>query len=107
MPAAQTYIRTDRASRYLAQLCEHLDHLGRNPPRHAGAGHGPQMQRVESTERHGVIEFPFGSCELAAADDGLTIRLTADDADGMQHLQEMFKVRLETIGRRDGLVVDW
>jgi hypothetical protein len=42
-----------------------------------------------------------------AAKDGLTIRLTADDADALQHLQDMFKARLETIGRRDALVVDW
>lgn len=109
MPSAQSRISTDRASRYLAQLCEHLNHVGHTSRRHGGAGggRGLDVQRVEWTDTHGVIEFPFGTCNLTAADDGLTIRLTADTADALQHLQDMFKARLETIGRRDRLVVDW
>ena len=109
MPAAQSRVSTDRASRYLGQLCEHLNLVGHKSRRHggAGSGRGPDVQRVEWIDGRGVIEFPFGTCELTAAKDGLTIRLTADDADALQHLQDMFKARLETIGRRDALVVDW
>lgn len=109
MPSAQTRISTDRASRYLTQLCEHLNHLGHNPRRHAGtrSGHGPDVQRVEWNETHGVIEFPFGTCDLTATEDALTIRLTADEPDALRHLQDMITARVETIGRRDDLEVTW
>lgn len=86
MPPIQATIATDRASRYLAQLCEHLNQIGhqqsgRKPRRHARmrSGHRPDVQRIDWNDTHGVIEFPFGACELAADGDGLTIRLAATD----------------------------
>ena len=109
MPSTQTHVVTERASRYLVQLCEHLEQIGHKSRRDAGTSdsHGPDVQRVEWTGTHGVIEFPFGTCHLTATDDGLTIRLTADDTAALQHLQDMFTARLETIGRRDRLVLEW
>ena len=106
MPIAQARIPTDRASRYLVQLCEHLHHM-RDLRGQRRAGHGPEIRRVDWTDSRGVIEFPSGTCHLIAADDGLTISLAADDTAALQHLQDLRGARLETIGRRDKLAVTW
>lgn len=109
MPTAQTRISTDRASRYLGQLCQHLHQLAQRRGRGGtgDVGHGLDLRSVEWTDELGSIAFGFGRCELAADDGGLTVRLTAEDGQGLRNLQEMFKARLETIGRRDNLVVEW
>lgn len=109
MLTAQTRISTDRAIRYLHQLCQHLDHLAhrRGHGGTGGVGHGPGVQSVEWTDTLGTIAFAFGRCELAADDLSLTIRLSAEDVEALRHLQAMFSARLDTIGRRDGLVVAW
>lgn len=109
MSRAQTRISTDRASRYLSQLCQHLDQLAHRRGHGAAGevGRGPDLRSVEWTDELGSIVFPFGRCELAADDDSLTVRLTAEDPDRLQYLKEMFTARLEMIGRRDNLVVEW
>lgn len=100
MPTAETRVATDRASRYLVQLCEHLNQLS--------AGHrGPGVRSVEWTESHGVVTLDFGRCELDADDEGLVVRVVADDARLLTHFEAELAARIETIGRRDGLVVEW
>jgi hypothetical protein len=107
MPTAQTRINTDRASRYLVQLCEHLKRLDQRRRHSGGASHGPGVQHVECTDTRGVIEFAFGQCELQATDDILHIRLTADDPEALRRMRDLFTNRIETIGRRDHLAVNW
>jgi hypothetical protein len=100
MPTAETKVATGRASRYLVQLCEHLNQLS--------AGHrGPGVRRVEWTDTQGVVTLDFGSCELRADDDGLALRVVADDERLLAHFKAELAARVETIGRRDGLVVGW
>ena len=109
MPTAQTSIRTDRADRYLAQLCRHLNEIG-DPARHSGGTRSagpPQAVQVEQTGRHGVIEFTFGRCTLDATDDALVIHLAADDDHQLQRMKVMFAGLLQSIGRRDNLRVQW
>jgi hypothetical protein len=104
MSTAETSVPTLRASRYLVQLCEHLDQIGR----HSSSAHGqPPHARVEWTDRHGVIELPTGRCTLDATDDQLTVRVEADDPAELSRMQRLFADRLATIGRRDGLAVTW
>lgn len=100
MPTAETKIGTARASRYLVQLCEHLNQLS--------TGHrDPGVRQVEWTQTHGVVSLAMGSCELRADDDGLALKLVADDGATLEHLKEELAARIETIGRRDGLAVRW
>lgn len=106
MPTAQTHVTTARASRYLVQLCEHLDQIGGHA-RHGDAAGSPGIQRVECSDTRGVIVFRSGQCSLAATDAGLTVSLSADDQSELERMQQMFTMRLETIGRRDGIAVDW
>jgi hypothetical protein len=109
VPISATEVSTDRASRYLVQLCEHLNQIGQHA-RHGsatGSSGPPAVRRAEWTDSHGVIEFPTGECTLDANDHTLTITLAADDPDELRRMQELFATRLETIGRRDRLTVAW
>lgn len=109
MPTAQTRIPTDRAGRYLAQLCQHLNQISGHT-RHGsatGGGRPPQVGRAEWSDSHGVIELGSGRCTLDATSDELTVELAAVDSDELQRMQQLFSARLETIGRRDNLVVTW
>jgi hypothetical protein len=109
VPTAKTRIPTDRAGRYLVQLCQHLSQISGHA-RHGsatdGSGH-PPIQHVEWSDSHGVIEFASGRCTLDATGDTLTVDLSADDASELLELQQMLAARLTTIGRRDNLVVAW
>lgn len=109
MPTACSDISTDRADRYLVQLCEHLSRIGHHAQHGStpDAAAPPRVQGVEWTDTHGVIRFAAGQCTLEASEHGLTITLAADDDQELSRMQELFATRLETIGRRDGLTVAW
>jgi hypothetical protein len=103
LPTAHTRIPTDRAGRYLAQLCQHLNQISGHPL-HGGAS---PIRRVEWSDSHGVIEFASGTCTLDATGDELALTLVASDADDLRQLQQLLSARLETIGRRDDIHVTW
>ncbi|MEU1273238.1 DUF2218 domain-containing protein [Streptomyces sp. NPDC005799] len=111
MPTAEAHIRTDRASRYLVQLCRHLSQMGRmrhRPPvGHGGGQMPPEVQRVDYSDTDGTIRFDKGLCTLRATSGTLTLRVAADDEDALQRLQNGIAGRIEKIGRRDGLTVTW
>ena len=109
MPTAHADVSIDRASRYLVQLCEHLNQM-RGHARHGATtrSNGPlQVRRVEWTDQHGVIEFPAARCTLDATEDTLTVTLVADEPDELRRMQDLFANRLQTIGRRDNLAIAW
>lgn len=111
MPTADAHILTDRASRYLAQLCRHagqMSRLGHRPPtRHGGSAMPPEVQHVDWSDTQGVVRFADGQWTLQATSDTLTLRVEADDEDTLQQLRDGIARRLEKIGRRDRLEVIW
>jgi hypothetical protein len=109
MPIAEALVETDRASRYLVQLCQHANQMGQHHwPRARGGGHvPPTVEHVESSDTHGVISFGEGRCVLQAAAGVLTLRAEAADKDSLRKLQDRIAHRLETMGRRDQLTVTW
>jgi hypothetical protein len=106
VPSAQTRIPTDRAGRYLVQLCQHLNQISGHA-RHGDASGPPPIRHVEWSDSHGVIEFAFGQCTLDATGDTLTVNLAAGDSNDLRKMQQTLTARLKTIGRRDNLVVTW
>src|SRR5215469_5086175 len=110
MLTATARVPTDRASRYLAQLCSHagrLSYLARHEPRgHAPAG-APLQARSEPSGSEGSIEFSWGRCTLQATDDSLILRAEADRHEQLERIKEAIAARLHRIGRRDGLAVTW
>ena len=112
---AEAVVRTDRAGRYLAQLCEHLKAIGpAQPSRHThpqhvdGSGQLPLTAReVRRSSTLGTIRFDNGICALIADSDTLRMRLNAVDAETLERMKASFAHRLEQIGRRDDLTVIW
>src|SRR5262245_66608694 len=99
MLIAEGSVTTDRASRYLVQLCQHIKSIGQ---RH------PQLQvRVEWTDKRGLISLGRGRCTLRADPGTLSLRAEAADEATLRQLQQRVTERLEQIGRRDQLRVIW
>lgn len=119
MLTAQAQVPTDRASRYLVQLCRHTTHMhGERPgsarvrhrPPAYPAGDGqmrPEVQHVDYSDTCGTIRFTQGLCTLWATADTLTLRVDATDEATLHRLQDGITRRLEMIGRRDHLTVGW
>lgn len=112
MATAEARIETTRAQRYLAQLSDHLGHMGRGgiTPRHGqqgGVHEQPAVHRAEHGDRYGEFVFDWGTCKLLALDDALIIRADAADEEDLKHAQAMIGYRIETIGRREHLTVTW
>ncbi len=110
MLTSEARIATDRASRYLTQLCRHAGQMSRGL-RHRPGAHGgdvpPRVEHAQGSDTDGIIKFAFGQCALQATQDTLTLRAEAADEDGLRRIQEGITRRLETIGRRDQLTVTW
>lgn len=66
MLIGEARVETERSSRYLVQLCEHVSKVAQGPS---------QMDaRVEWSEDRGSIEFGWGRCTLRAEPDVLNLR---------------------------------
>ena len=120
MPTAEARVQTSRADRYLAQLCEHLGRLQHGPPagrgRSPGASHGPAaaghasppvVRHIEQDATRAQIEFDWGTCALAATSAELVVQVHADNPGELALGQWLLGGRIETIGRRDRLSVEW
>lgn len=107
---AAARIPTDRASRYLAQLCRHLGQMSRmrhRLPGSQGREAPPAVEGVDWSDASGTIRFSGGTCTLSATADALAARVEADDEAALRRLLDGIARRLETIGRRDRLAVRW
>lgn len=102
MPTAEADVPTERASRYLQQLCSHARRM-----RHGhGRGHaGPSAEATSDTT--GRITRGTAICDLTATPANLILRACADDEEQLRSLQEAVTRTVERIGRRDGLTVVW
>jgi hypothetical protein len=115
MLIAEGHATTPRADRYLRQLCGHLGRLSHRAIGHGhsrAGGHGPDSGvpaiRHSSVEgRRGSIVFDWGTCSLEADDQALHLRIEADDIAALQRAREQISHRIETIGRREQVVVTW
>jgi hypothetical protein len=99
MLIAEARVATDRSSRYLVQLCEHVDKIAR--------AHLQMQAHVEWSDTHGVISLGWGRCTLRANPGVLTLRAEAPDEESLRRVQQRVADRLERIGRRDHLTVTW
>jgi cytochrome P450 len=109
MPSAEARIRTDRASRYLTQLCSHTAHVSNLGHRnHRGEEALRAMPRhAESSATDGVIDFDRGRCTLRATAEELILLAEADDQQDLRLMQDAIAARVQQIGRRDQLSLTW
>jgi hypothetical protein len=109
---SRAVIQVDRPERYLAQLCDHAEAIGHVPMQHASgqhAGdHGHRPASVERRDSRATLTFPeWGSCEINAAGDVLTLTVTGEDQTGVDQIQQVLGADLERFGRRVGVAVAW
>lgn len=117
MPAAQARIETERASRYLTQLCQHvqsiyskrgpLSHPRRGPQAGHTQGRPAEPPRVECTGTRGTISFGDAVVTLTADPAALLLRAEAGSDVSLQLAQELVTGLLTRSGRRDRLTVTW
>lgn len=111
MLIAEAIVSTDRASRYLVQLCRHADHMSRmrheSPTRDDGASMRPEVEHVDYSDTSGIVRFAEGQWSLQATADTLTLRVEAADDGTLRRFQDGIAGRLEKIGRRDQVSVAW
>ncbi|SEN15377.1 DUF2218 domain-containing protein [Nonomuraea pusilla] len=91
MLTSTSRVETDRAGRYLAQLCKHF---ARKVP-------------AEWTDDHGTARFDWGTCVLRAHPDALTLHVEAADEESLDRVRHVVTDHLERFGARDGLRVTW
>lgn len=91
MAEAVCEIPTASGSRYLQQLCKHFAH----------------KIPAECTPSEGSITFPLGPVALRADAAGLTITVTAADADRLAELKDVVIRHLVRFAFRETLAVEW
>lgn len=110
MPSVEAHVETDRPGRYLVQLCRHGSQMSRHGhyrPRAHGGGKPPEVEDAEWSDTRGTITFSGGQCILRATPDGLALRVEAANETDLRKIQNGIAGRLEKIGRRDHLKVEW
>lgn len=118
MLTSETRVHTDRAARYLTQLCDHggkmhLAAFHRRPSHqsHDTGDSPPTVQHAQSTSTStgtdGVIDFGWGRCTLHATAEELVLTAQAEQEQDLRRVQDGIATRLQRIGRRDRLTVVW
>jgi hypothetical protein len=74
---------------------------------HDGDGDRPQVRRAESSGSEGFLEFEWGRCTVQATDTDLVLVAEADDDTRLEKIKTGVGARIQRIGRRDRLIVDW
>ena len=113
MPTAEARVETERASRYLDQLCRHARQMGRHPhyrPRAHGDGdthRPPEVHHVEWSDTGGTVRLSLGQWTLQATPNALVLHVEAANEEDLQRMRDLIAARVEKIGRRDHLTVTW
>ena len=111
MLTAEATVETERPSRYLIQLCRHAgqmkQHLRLRQRTDNEGDTPPAVQHVEWSDTYGVVRLNWGQWTLQATPNTLKLRAEAADQQHLRRIQDLLTARLEKIGRRDHVTVDW
>jgi hypothetical protein len=91
MPVAEAHVRSDRASRYLVQLCKHFSH----------------KVSAEYDDARGKVEFQPGSCVMHAAGNRLTLRCEASNDADLRTVMDVVASHLARFAWQEELAVVW
>ena len=89
--SASAFVLTSRPERYIKQL---LSHFG-------------NKVETELTDEGGRLQFDFGVCDLQAAQTGIELIGTAEDAAKLAILKDVVGRHLVRFGANDELTVSW
>ncbi|MGI5127908.1 DUF2218 domain-containing protein [Pseudonocardia sp. CA-107938] len=114
---AEARVETDRAGRYLTQLCRHASQMGRHEGARAhmrqrdhadGPKERPEQVDAEWTPTSGTITLaPWGRCALDATSEALILHAEASTTEDLRRIQDLLGWNLARFGRRDELTVTW
>ena len=108
MLTAEARIQTGQPSRYLIQLCRHATSINHKMLRHAGrALVRPDIQQVEWSDTHGILDLGWARCSMQADPGALTVRVEAADEESLRRVQGLITRNLERFGRREHLKPNW
>lgn len=107
MLTAEAIVETDRAGRYLTQLCRHAGQMRAHVGHRPGGHEPPEVEDVELSGDRGVLTLAIGRCVMEAGPAALTLTAEAEDEESLARIKSLITARLEKIGRRDGLQVRW
>jgi hypothetical protein len=112
MPTSEARVQTQRAGRYLTQLCRHATAIsgraGQHAHEHVGPAHEhPRMRNVDWSDTDATLNFDQGRCTLHAEPDALDLRAEADDAASLRRIEGLIAADLERFGTREHLTVTW
>lgn len=92
MLTSTAHYPTQHASKYLQQLCKHFAH----------------KVTVTHDDKTGSVALEAGPADLKADDEGLTLRVTAEDAKGIIGARFIFDIHLVTFAHREGFTgMNW
>ena len=91
MKTSTAQVRTDKASRYLVQLCKHFGH--RVP--------------TEWSEAEGLVRFEPGTCRMTAAPDLLTLTCESATPEDLAVVESTVADHLVRFAWKEDLSVTW
>lgn len=87
-----TQVPTEKASRYMQQLCKHWAH----------------KMEVDFDAERGTVNFPTARLDMAATEDGLSLTLAPTGDEDIARLKSVVEDHLNRFAFREGeLVYDW
>lgn len=91
MHVAEAQVRSERASRYLVQLCKHFAH--KTP--------------ADYDEARGQVDFQPGVCVMHAAGDWLTLRCEASSESDLHRVKDIVADHLVRFAWQEEIAVIW
>ncbi|KRB13835.1 2,4-dihydroxyhept-2-ene-1,7-dioic acid aldolase [Mesorhizobium sp. Root695] len=91
MPTSRADVTTERASRYLQQLCKHWAH----------------KFAVEFDPTHGTIDLSMGRIVLDAYASALHVVVRTDEGGSLQRLESVVADHIKRFAFREELTFEW
>ncbi|MEQ8442724.1 MAG: DUF2218 domain-containing protein [Alphaproteobacteria bacterium] len=91
MEFCYTTVKTDKASKYLQQLCKHFRH----------------KVTVDFDPQNGRVDFPGGVVHMLAGEEGLSFFCRADMDDGIPRMKSVLDSHLLKFAWREELDIRW
>lgn len=91
MISSTTGFASDRAGRYLVQLCKHFAH----------------KVPAEYDESRGRVDFPWGVCRLQADGGRLAVTCEAADTEALKRVEAVVTDHVERFAWREKPRMDW
>ncbi|GAB5487516.1 MAG: DUF2218 domain-containing protein [Parasphingorhabdus sp.] len=88
---SKSNVPTDKASKYLQQMCNHFGH----------------KTDVVETDGGQAIQFGFGAGELVASEDTLVLIARAESDENLTKTENVLGSHLERFAFRENLSVTW